>query len=103
MLLRDEDSDEVIGGLWGVDDFGWAYVTLLYVPTALQGQGIGAQLMVEAEAIARERGMAGLWVNTYDFQARGFYEKLGYSVFGALESVDAAAGQFFLKKRLPSS
>jgi histone acetyltransferase (RNA polymerase elongator complex component) len=61
---------------------------------------MGEKLMHEAEAIARERGMIGLWVNTFDFQARGFYEKLGYAVFGLLESEGDAAGQFFLKKRL---
>jgi GNAT superfamily N-acetyltransferase len=98
IALRDEDSDEVIGGLWAADDFGWAYVALLYVPTALQGQGIGRRLMAEAEVVARQRGMAGVWVNTYDFQASGFYQKLGYSIFARLESAGDAVGQTFLRK-----
>jgi GNAT superfamily N-acetyltransferase len=102
VLLRD-DGDEVIGGLWGVDDFGWAYIALLYVPPALQGRGIGALLMAEAEAIARERSMAGIWVNTYDFQAPGFYRKLGYSTFATLEAAGEAAGQVFLRKRFQQS
>jgi ribosomal protein S18 acetylase RimI-like enzyme len=100
VLLRDPATREVIGGLWAMDDLGWAFITYLYVPPAFRGQGIGEKLMTEAETIARERGMVGLWVNTFDFQAPGFYEKLGYTVFGQLEGGDQAAGQIFLRKRL---
>jgi GNAT superfamily N-acetyltransferase len=102
VLLRDPATGDVVGGLWGIDDFGWAFITYLYVPPVLRGRRIGETLMREAEAIARRRGMVGLWLNTFDFQARGFYEKLGYSLFATLESADDAAGQFFLKKRLPA-
>jgi GNAT superfamily N-acetyltransferase len=101
VLIRDPETSAVIGGLWGADDFGWAFIDLLYVPPSLRGQRIGERLMHEAEVIARGRGMIGLWLNTFDFQARGFYEKLGYTAFGSLESEGEAAGQFFLKKRLP--
>jgi ribosomal protein S18 acetylase RimI-like enzyme len=100
VLLRDSLTREVIGGLWAIDDFGWAFITYLYVPSELRGQRIGERLMTEAETIARERGMVGLWVNTFDFQAPQFYRKLGYSVFGELEAGDQAAGQIFLRKRL---
>ncbi len=103
VLVRDPLSDDVIGGLWGVDDYGWASITYLYLPTTLRGQRIGERLMNEAEAIARRRGMVGILVGTFDFQARGFYEKCGFEIFGTLESVGTAPGQFFLKKRLPSS
>ena len=96
---RDADSDDVLGGLWGMDDFGWAFIVYLYVPPDLRGQNMGARLIRDAEAIARDRGMVGMWVNTFDFQAAGFYEKLGYARFGELEKVGGAAGQIFLKKR----
>lgn len=100
VLLRDPTTHDVIGGLWAMDDFGWSFITYLYVPPELRGQRVGERLMSEAEAIARKRGMAGLWVNTFDFQAPEFYRKLGYSVFGELEGGDGAAGQTFLRKRL---
>jgi GNAT superfamily N-acetyltransferase len=99
VLIRDPETHDVIGGLWGADDFGWAFIIYLYVPPVLRGQRIGQRLVREAEAIALRRGMVGVWLNTLDFQARGFYEKLGYDVFGELESAEAAAGQFFLNKR----
>ena len=100
VLLRDPHSGKTIGGLWGEDDLGWAFISLIYVPPVLRGQGFGERLMGMAEDVARSRGMIGVWLNTFDFQARGFYEKLGYSIFGALEREGNAAGQFFLKKRL---
>ena len=81
-----------------MDDFGWAFIAYLYVPPDLRGQSMGRRLMLEAETIARGRGMVGMWVNTFDFQAAGFYEKLGYERFGALEKIGDAASQIFLKK-----
>ena len=100
VLLRDLATREVVGGLWAMDDFGWAFITYLYVPPELRGLRLGEQMMIEAEAIARERGMVGLWVNTFDFQAPGFYEKLGYTIFGRLDGIGDAVGQTFLRKRL---
>lgn len=39
------------------------------------------------------------WVDTFSFQARGFYEKLGYTVFGQLD-YPPEHRRFFLEKRL---
>ena len=41
--------------------------------------------MGRAEALARERGCHSAWLDTFSFQARGFYEKLGYQEFGRLD------------------
>jgi len=98
VLIRDRATGEVLGGLWGIDDFGWAFITYLFVPTSLRGRNVGALVIREAETIARGRGMVGLWVNTFDFQAAGFYEKQGFVQFGALERLGGAAGQLFLRK-----
>lgn len=99
ILIRAEPGGDVIGGLWGVDDCGWAFIDLLYIPDHLQGQGLGTRLVAEAETIARRQGLVGIWTNTYDFQAGGFYAKLGFIEFGRLESGADAAGQLFLRKR----
>jgi GNAT superfamily N-acetyltransferase len=99
VLITAAPGGDVIGGLWAVDDCGWAFIDLLYVPEQLQGQRFGSRLLGEAEAIARRRGLIGMWTNTYDFQARGFYEKQGFMEFGSLENGPDAAGQSFLKKR----
>lgn len=99
ILLRDPDTQAVVGGLYGMDGFGWAFVKYLAVPDEYRGQGLGSRLLAEAEAIARARGYIGIWLDTFEFQARPFYEKLGYSVFGELEGAPNAIPRYFLKKR----
>jgi GNAT superfamily N-acetyltransferase len=99
VLIRAGADGEVVGGAWAVDDCGWAFLDLLYVPDDMRGQQLGTRLLHEVEAIARKLGLIGMWVNTYDFQARGFYERQGFVEFGCLEGDQGAAGQSFMKKR----
>lgn len=100
VLLRDPESGDVIGGLWAEDDFAWVFVKYLFVPEDCRGLGLGARLMREVEEVARARGRVGVWLNTFDFQSRGFYEKIGYDVFGRLEGTTAENGQSFLRKHI---
>ncbi|MEQ1769996.1 MAG: GNAT family N-acetyltransferase [Devosia sp.] len=99
ILLKDE-AGKTIGGLTGRWYYDWLFVELLYVPEALRGQDVGTRLMGEAEAYARGKGMTGVWLDTFDFQARGFYEKLGYAVFGELPNYPGKHSRFFLSKRI---
>ena len=47
--------------------------------------------------------MTGIWLDTFSFQARRFYEKLGYVVFGELPDYPAGHSRYFLQKRLGAS
>ena len=51
-----------------------------------------------AEAVAR--GCHGLWLDTYAFQARAFYERLGFAVFGQIDGPAPMFPRFFMSKRL---
>jgi hypothetical protein len=55
--------------------------------------------MRAAEAVAIERGCIGVWLDTFAFQARPFYERLGYSVFGELRDHPRNSARYFLMKR----
>ena len=55
--------------------------------------------MAAAEAEGRRRGCAIVWLDTFEFQARPFYEKLGFTVFGTLD-YPAGFKRFFLQKSL---
>jgi GNAT superfamily N-acetyltransferase len=99
ILLRDAE-DRPVGGLWGRSGYDWMFVEYLAVPEALRGQRLGSALIAEAERIARARGCCGIWLDTFAFQARGFYEKLGFTVFGTLEDHPRGSRRFFLSKRL---
>ena len=88
------------GGLSGRTGYGWLFVEYLVVPDALRGTGVGSRLMRTAEQIARDRGCSGIWLDTFSFQARGFYEKLGFAVFGTIDDYPPGHQRFFLSKRL---
>jgi GNAT superfamily N-acetyltransferase len=103
LFIRDPDSDAILGGLWARSFFDWTFVELLFVPEAMRGAGLGARLLAQAEAIAVERGCIGIYLDTFSFQARGFYEKYGYRLFGMLESYPGDEKRFFLSKRLQTA
>jgi GNAT superfamily N-acetyltransferase len=90
---------QIVAGLSGDTYCGWLFVKYLWVSEELRGRGIGRELMAQAEIGARERGCHSAWLDTFSFQARGFYEKLGYEEFGRL---DYPPGHYrhFMRKRL---
>jgi GNAT superfamily N-acetyltransferase len=98
-VLRGERGDVlggVLGQLWG----RWLQVTSLWVTEAVRGTGLGRKLIENAETYARSRGAVGVTLETYSFQARPFYERLGYEVFGTLEGYPVGHCKFFLRKVL---
>jgi GNAT superfamily N-acetyltransferase len=99
ILIRDE-AGTIAGGLWGRTGYDWLFVEFLVVPDALRGRGVGTGLMAAAEEIALERGCVGAWLTTFTFQARGFYEKLGYRLFGEIENSPRDNIRLLMKKRL---
>ena len=99
VLLKD-DAGQTVGGLWGAIFFDWLFIELLYVPDALRGQDLGTRLMAAAETHARSQGLTGIWLDTFSFQARPFYEKLGYALAGEITDLPPGGSRFFLSKRL---
>ena len=79
------DDAQIVAGLAGETYCGWLFVKYLWVSDILRGRGVGRELMDRAEIRARERGCHSAWLDTFSFQARGFYEKLGYEEFGRLD------------------
>nr|WP_199047718.1 GNAT family N-acetyltransferase [Dyella sp. ASV24] len=98
IALRDEHG-HTVGGLWGETALDWLHVDLLAVPESMRGQDVGTALLQRAEQMARERGCVGAWLDTFAFQARGFYEKLGYTVFGEIPDHPVGGARYFLHKR----
>jgi GNAT superfamily N-acetyltransferase len=87
------------GGLYGWTIYDWLFVELLFVPEQLRGQRLGADLLAQAEAEARARGCIGAWLDTFSFQARGFYEKLGYELAGTIPDHPPGGARYILVKR----
>jgi GNAT superfamily N-acetyltransferase len=99
IFLRDERGailGGALGDIWG----GWLDLKFLWVAEPLRGRGYGRQLLEAAEEEARTQGCRGVHLSTHSFQARPFYEKLGYEIVGEIPDHPAGHSLFFLKKVL---
>jgi len=97
LFLR-EGGGAIVGGLDGVIGWAWLFVDSLWVHDELRGRGFGRELLAHAERYAATRGCHSAWLDT--FQARGFYERQGYTVFATLEDYPPGQTKYFLRKRL---
>jgi GNAT superfamily N-acetyltransferase len=100
VLARRRGSGDLVGGLIAETGRGFLFVDLLWVDPGARSVGLGSRLMAAAEAEARRRGCAMAWLDTYDFQARPFYERHGYQVFGELGGFPNGHRRFYMAKRL---
>jgi len=79
------------------------YVELLWLSAKARRLGLGRRLIAEAERRARKRGSVLIHLNTYSFQAPGFYEKLGFKRFGGMAGSPRGASRHFYAKHLQES
>ena len=100
LTIQSPGADEVLGGLWALSLWGSFYIGLVVTPQAARGQGLGTELMRRAEAEALARGCRTMWLDTYAFQARAFYERLGFTVFGQIDGPAPMFPRYFMSKAL---
>ncbi|MGH6998110.1 MAG: GNAT family N-acetyltransferase [Phenylobacterium sp.] len=100
LTITSPGQDAVLGGLWALSLWGSFYVALVVVPQTARGQGLGRALIASAEAEARSRNCRMMWLDTYAFQARAFYERLGFEVFGQIDGPAPVFPRYFMQKLL---
>lgn len=99
VFIRDSQQG-IVAGLNGVTIWGWLHVKELWVRTQLRRRGLGRRIMSAAEAAAVERGCRHAFLDTFDFQAKPFYERLGYRQWGELRDFPPGHRRFFMAKTL---
>ena len=99
LLLRDE-AGAVRGGLLATVRWHWLLVHTMWVAPEHQRAGHGRALLMRAEALAHARGCQHAALDTTDFQARPFYERLGYQLFGELADYPPGSRTLYLQKTL---
>lgn len=102
LSVRDRKG-RVLGGLILQSYWKESYVELLWLSAQARRLGYGRRLMQEAERRARRRGSLLIHLNTYSFQAPGFYEKLGFRRFGGMAGSPRGASRHFYVKELTGS
>jgi GNAT superfamily N-acetyltransferase len=100
LVVRRAGEAAPAGALIGAAYGGWLFIRYLFLPADLRGAGLGARLIARLEHEARARGCVGAWVDTFSFQARGFYERQGYRAFGDIPDCPPGHARHFLMKRL---
>jgi GNAT superfamily N-acetyltransferase len=100
VLTLSTAAGEFAGGLSGYAAYSWLFVDLLWVAESARGKGQGRRLVLAAEEEARRLGCLNSWLDTFSFQARDFYERLGYRIFGELEDFPAGHRRYFMRKSL---
>lgn len=101
-FLRDNDG-RMVGGAHG-DIWGCSvHIAAMWVDESQRGKGHGSALLKAVEDYAAEHGCVLAYLETTSFQARPFYEGLGYRVFGELAGIAEGCTMFFLKKELIAS
>jgi GNAT superfamily N-acetyltransferase len=97
------DSGEIVAGLTGKTYWNYLDIGFLWVADAYRNQGRATAIMRAAEEEALRRGCFNVLLDTYSFQALGFYEKLGYREYGSLNGFTGARTRHYLRKQLPST
>ena len=72
----------------------------LWVAEEQRGKGLGRRLLLAVEQEGRRQGARRAELNTFGFQAPGFYEKMGYRQFGVLKPAVGEWGHYFFVKDL---
>lgn len=95
------NRSKVIGGiLSGIGYWSGLEIKILWVDENYRNQGIGSWLLDITENMAKEKGAELSILDTFDFQAEGFYKKHDYITFGVINNFPKGHRRSYFYKRL---
>lgn len=95
-----KDHNEIQGGAICYLDENSIYVDMIWVNETCRQSGIGSKILKLAEEEGRKRGAIFSTLDTFDFQAEGFYQKFGYERIGVIPAYLGEYDRIFLRKKL---
>jgi GNAT superfamily N-acetyltransferase len=98
--LAHGSSGTLIAACTGVLMYGVLYVKLLWVIETARGKGLGQKLLEKAESFAKENNCTYITVDTFDWQAKSFYEKMNYKTEHIYDGYDDDSQFYFFRKKL---
>ena len=99
-LYVEDEHGQLLAGLVAETFGNWLEIEYLFVKEDLRGQGIGSQLLQQAESEAKKRNCRFAFVNTYQFQAPAFYQKHGYQEVFTLKDYPCTGQRHYYQKDL---
>jgi GNAT superfamily N-acetyltransferase len=97
--VRDDDG-KLHGGVIGRLAGDSVYMEIVWNDDEARGTGFGTKMMQLVENRARALGAREAWLYTMSFQAKPFYEKLGYAQFAELPWLGGRHARHFMRKDL---
>ena len=98
-----EADGRLIAGLNGcMTAYKIFYIDTVFVEEEYRRQGVGTKLLKEAEKRAEALGANMIRLDTFNWQGREFYGKLGYEEVGAYSNPEDGFSEHFFIKRLGS-
>ena len=96
-----KDDDEVVGGILSVV-YCWNILSIdvVWVKDEYRNKGYATALINDVENEARKMGCRISHLDTFDFQSKELYEKLGYKIFGVLEDCPEGHRRYYMSKIL---
>lgn len=92
---------KMTGGIQAIRvNWGILEIDLLFVFSEFRKQGIGSRLLKHVEDLARQNGCVLAKLDTFDFQAKDFYLKHGYEIFGVLNDCPKGHCRYYMSKKL---
>ncbi len=99
-LYVEDEHGQLLAGLVAETFGNWLEIEYLFVKEGLRRQGIGTQLLQQAESEAKKRNCRFAFVNTYQFQAPAFYQKYGYKEVFTLKDYPCTGQRHYYQKEL---
>ena len=90
----------VVGGAVGRTWGACCELRQLWVAPGYRGQGVGSRMVRMFERRAGERGCRLAYLDTFSFQARPFYEALGYEVVLEIEGFSDGISKYTMTHSL---
>lgn len=96
-----EDAGELTGAVAGYTWGGICELRQVWVAEPQRRRGLGRALVEAALAEAARRGCAHVFLATYEFQAPGFYARLGFREVARIADKPPGHTEFVMRLDLP--
>ncbi|KEJ00345.1 GNAT family acetyltransferase [Clostridium botulinum A2B7 92] len=99
-VIEDTNGEIIAGILSKMYCWNCIYIDVLWIKEEYRKDGLGTKLLKEVEKIAKEKDCHLIHLDTFDFQAKDFYIKHGYEIFGILDQCPENHKRYFMKKNI---
>jgi GNAT superfamily N-acetyltransferase len=95
-----DNEDKIIGGVIVFVYANSIFIDILWISQENRGLGIGSELLLSVETETIKRGINVITLDTFSFQAEGFYLKQGYEPLGIIKNYIEGHDRIFFRKQL---